>query len=330
MNITCLTKTIIPAYSNVRFMILTDMSVFSDNLLLSTYSSKDHFKIIGIPLKAKTNSYGYCEIEDNEASELTLKMLKEQIKDFSPVEESLKENPDFTIWMCLKEKDLSWLGCDFESSSASFKEKTSTIVESLKVFSERDLLRLDKMMEMSAKPELSNKEKENLRTILENELRSTLLEIKLEDLSHSFQTYFSSHRILSKASSVGLIYYAFESYYALSVLDSEGYYLIPFKTVSDMTTQTAFTKLLLKDQIKDNKKESSDDIIPDINYEYSMSLIQLEKEFIDGYGKERSDDLLKGLEVGKIIDISDDSDLSDTLYDGLTSYVKFIKIESGE
>lgn len=350
MKMTCLTKTAINENSKVRFMIITDQTVFSDDLLMSTYKTDDQFKIVGLPMKAKLTSHGYCEIEDSLASELTKEMLETHIFDFEKIEEELKNNNNLDFWqliqekifnqeilskgykrkgiyqialidedvyqMCLNENYRSWYGKDLEDSWESFNSKLNDEMKGKDVLVEYQLKIVEDKEDSEAKESLIKMFKESN------------ISIYIDKYEHHFTQNFIN-KILINSISKDLVKYTFENNYVLNVLRENGYYLMPTNTVYSMSEQTSLTKLLLNDQIAEYDRDSDEPfILPE--YEYVISLNKLREQISSWYDEERMNELTACIKEGDILEIEKDSDITDVLYDSLPSYVKYLKIISDE
>lgn len=357
MKISCLSKTIINEYNKVRLLIITNENIYSGDELLSTYRSNDHFKIVGLPMKAELLSHGYFKVEEDLASELTLNIIKEHVENYEEVElefnKNFKRDNDTTIWdviqnkifnakliskgykikgfyqlaiideevyqMCLKEEKISYLGKNFLESSSNFLSRIEKIKFNVEIKTKERIQKLSDSLKLK-NSSYSDKE-------LNKIIAMPIINSKIFDLEGIFSTSFSSN-ILAESIYNNLESYLFENYYVLSVLDNNGYYLVPFKVLGDEINQLCFTKMLLKDQIKEFEKgddELSSDVA-EIKYEYSIELKKLKESFTEWQGQEFANNLLECISINDIIKIEEETEISEMLSDYLPSYIKQIKV----
>lgn len=353
MNFTCLSKTMIPESSDVRFLIIVDDTTHTRDILMSTYKTDDQFKILGMPLKAKLESHGYCKIIKSPEADLTLELLKaNQREDFKELEDKLLKSPEDDIWtiiqsqifdkklisktfkrggifqialidedvyqMCLKQGILSHFGRNFKDAEQTFLSSLKEAIKDVDASVEERMLTIS----TEGKPP-------EYKDSLKNMFIESMISAKIENLGHVFNDYFKS-RTLEKAIKNDLSKQIFSDFYVLSVLNENGYYIYPTNTLHDMMEQTNFTKLLLKEQIVDSLKDDVSDVISFPIYEYTTSLKTLKEQIIEWYGLERMEELMEGITEGSIIDVESGGDLEDVLDDSLPSYIKYLKIVGEE
>ena len=350
MYLTCLSKTIIRPNSNVRLMIISDHSVYSNDLLLSTYSSKDHYRIMGVPIEGVTNQYGMVQVDQtSSAALLTLAMLKNECLNFEQVEEASdkfeaiqelisdgkliarghKRRGFFQIsiidenvyQMCKETEHRDFDGNNLDDSYSSFYKRIQPYIT--------EPIQTPKIILDIIKAEPNVNEHKDLKYSLMPRFGF----LGLSEESMKFY-YLFQHNTLEYSATYKLTKELYEAKYVLRLLAANGNYLSPTKVINDSTEQSSFTKMLLEEQKAEVFCEDGEDIVIK-NTEYEVDLSTLKKEIMECWDEEYALEVIDEIEEAIIeepflyAERETECDYQ-VIFDFFPKYIKIIKITKGD